>query len=76
MIQFKAKVESIPTLTPSYDSLDPDWSITIMENKDFTWRISHQVTKTKRRAYTEPDYVSMMNRIHLITQHFPVWVQV
>ena len=76
MIQFKAKVEPIPTLTPTYYSLDPDWVITITENKDFTWRISHQITPYKRRAYTELDYVNMMQRIHLITQSFPVWVQV
>jgi hypothetical protein len=76
MIQFKARRYSTPSLTPSYDSIDPLWDITITENKDFTWRIAHKVTKTRRHAYSEPDYVSMMHRIHLITQHFPVWVQV
>ena len=76
MIQFKARFKPVPTLTPTYDSLDPELDISITEHKDYTWRISHQVTKTKRHAYSEPDYVSIMQRIHLITQHFPVWVQV
>ena len=76
MIQFKARAESIPTLPPTYDSLDPDWVISITENKDYTWRISHQVTKTKRHAYSEPDYLSMMHRVYFLTKSFPVWVQV
>ena len=76
MIQFKAEQTKIPSLTPTYYSLDPKWPITITENFDFTWSIQFKGTKAQMHMYKEYDYVSMMNRIHLLTQRFPVWGQV
>jgi len=75
MIQFRANADNIYTLQRTYYSLDANWPIILTQLTDFTWEIYSDAQQTDHACYREKDFVSMMNRVQLITQSFPVWVR-